>query len=165
MKKYNFPYFGDIDLNEEEDFFEVDASIGEVNFNIELDFEGEEPSVKSLDRVKQFLSQLPLHIDKSKLYINQEFDRVPGFVSDYISFFKESIEENGDVDTYIDENNPDKSTEEQLLDKFYLLRIGIYPNGDALAIFDYTIDDEYTDDLLVVYMTDEGELYGMTIEN
>ena len=165
MKKYTLPYFGELDLSKDDYYFEADASINESNFTIDIDFEDEEPSEEALDRIKQFLLQLPSYLNKVKGYIDQEFSKSSGFVSDYISFFKEAIEENGDLDEYIDENNSDKSVEEQLLNQLYLLRIGIYSNGGVFAVLDYTIDDEYTDDLLVVYLTDKGELDGMTIES
>ncbi|MDR0659952.1 MAG: DUF2004 domain-containing protein [Prevotellaceae bacterium] len=165
MKKYTLPYFGDIEPNEGDDFFETDTIVKENDLNLSIDFEGEYPTKESLDSVKQFLSQLPVCLEKARYYIDQEFSKVPSFVKDYISFFKETMEENGDIEAYVDENDSSKSIEERLLNRFYLLRISICPNGDTFAILDYTIDDEYTDDLLVVYLTDKGEPYGMTIES
>lgn len=165
MEKYTLPYFGELSLNEGEDFFETEAVINSSNVNIDIDFEIEEPTREELDHVKQFLLQLPSYLEKAKAYISQEYHKVPSYVRDYISFFKGAIEENGDLDSYVDESNADKSVEEQLLSKFYLLRVGIYPNADTFAILDYTLDEEYTDDLLVIYLTDKGELNGMTIES
>ncbi len=165
MNKSSLPYFGELDLSEGDYYFETDASIDKSSFMISIDFEDERPSDEVLSRIKQFLLQLPLHLDKTKTYINQEFGKSSGYVADYISFFKEAIEENEELENFVDKSNRTKSAEEQLLDQFYLLRIGIYSNGSVFAVLDYTIDDEYTDDLLVVYLTDKGELDGMSIES
>ena len=165
MKKYTLPYFGELDFSGGEDFYEVEATVGGLSLSLDIDFEGETPSPEALKHVEQFLLQLPISLDKAKACINQELGRTPGFVVDYVSFFKDAIEENGDVDDYIDKSNTDESIEQQLLNRLYLLRVGIYPSGGAFAILDYTIDEEYTDDLLVVYLSKNGEVEGTTIES
>lgn len=157
------PYFGELDL--EDDFFEVDIELNEKELSISIDFEGETPKKKQLQEVEQFLKSL-LDIDKrAKEAIIADYENNSGFVYDYIDSFYDSLEGSGDYDDFIDKTDTEKTPDEQLLAQLYVNNIGIYPNGNTYSVFDYIIDDEQTDDILVVYVTGDGEIDGFTIES
>ncbi len=165
MKKYTLPYFGELDLTNEDNVFIASASFDEKDFEIWIEFDSDEPSAELIKRIEQFLLQLPSHLEKVKHHLGQDLSKTSGFTASYISFFKETIEENGDTNNYVDENNANESIEQQLVKQLYLLRMCIYPDSNNFAVLDYTIDDSYTDELLVVYLTEKGELDGMSIES
>jgi hypothetical protein len=47
-----------------------------------------------------------------------------------------------------------------------LKRIGLYPGAEGyVAVFDYTIDQEATDYILVVEFDADGEVYGISMDS
>jgi hypothetical protein len=64
-------------------------------------------------------------------------------------------------------NNTKKAERPRLLlQKLHLVRVGLYPhNEDQYATFDYSIDPEITNHLVVVFTDENGNLDYMTIES
>ena len=55
-----------------------------------------------------------------------------------------------------------------LYQKLHLKRVGTYPSesaGEAFAVFDFTISEEITDQLLVVKLDKHGQLVELTSES
>ena len=158
------PYFGEIDT--EDDFFDVDTEFNNKELCIEIDFGGEEPKKKQLKQVEQFLKQLPALDEKIKAAIVADYTINDfGFVREYIRFFYESLEGSGDYDDFVNKADTEKAPDEQLLAQLFVNHLAIYPNEDTYAVLDYIIDDEQTDDILVVYVTVDGKIDGFTIES
>ena len=79
----------------------------------------------------------------------------------------ESIEENGTLDS-CDKNLP---IDRQILSALKLNRIGIYPEYENIdgeeyyAIWDYILDDEISDEILVIVTDKNGEIVDITWES
>ena len=61
-------------------------------------------------------------------------------------------------------NNKTDTIEEQLLSKVYIRRIGFYPNDNRFAILDFHVNDEISDQILVVII-ENNMSYDITWES
>jgi hypothetical protein len=95
-----------------------------------------------------------------------EFAEKPeGTVGTYLSHHAEELGEK-DLLKIFDTADPDDLTIDHLLDALQLKRIGLYPGADGYcAAFDYTIDEEATDYILVVEFDSDGEVYGISMDS
>lgn len=149
MKQYTSSFFGKVDLNSDTE--DYDAKLNYENRVIELDLNiclEEKPNVEQLSEIDDFLKKLREQEVKIRAFIDADFKN-KGETKDYI---EEHLEEDyqEELAYLIDENDKKKTAAEQLLSKIYLHRVGFYPNHVQFAVFDFYVDHEVSDQILVV---------------
>ena len=158
-------YFKNVDFNS--DYLETTIEL--QNREIQLDINsdavlGENNWVKEYE---EYISKLETFKEKIDKKIIKDFEN-GGVTKEWIDFHSEelmeSIEENGTLDN-CDKNLP---IDRQILSALRLRRIGIYPEYEGeeyYAIWDYILDDEISDEILVIVTDKNGEIVDITWES
>lgn len=170
MTNYQLPYFGQIDLTQLEEYYDVDIKWNERKLNIDLNFEGKTISEAEIEKVKTFLDNISKFDAQNKIHIQDDFETQPSMTVDYINFYLDEFDDE-ELSEIIGINDKQTSKEIQLLNQLKLVRIGFYPDGkydsESHAVFDYSIDldGEPSNQLLVVIIDKNGELDHITWES
>ncbi len=155
-------YFKNINFNS--DYLET--TIEFQNREIQLDINtdavlGENTWVKQYE---EYISKLETFKEKIDKEIIKDFEN-DGITKEWVDFHSEelieSIEENGTLDN-CDKNLP---IDRQILSALKLNRIGIYPEYEDYAVWDYILDDEISDEILVIVTDKNGEIVDITWES
>ena len=155
-------YFKNVDFNS--DYLET--TIEFQNREIQLDINtdavlGENTWVKEYE---EYISKLETFKEKIDKEIIKDFEN-NGITKEWVDFHSEelieSIEENGTLDS-CDKNLP---VDRQILSALKLNRIGIYPKYEDYAVWDYILDDEISDEILVIVTDKNGEIVDITWES
>lgn len=155
-------YFKNINFNS--DYLEttIEFQNREIELNINTDAVlGENNWVKEYE---EYISKLETFKEKIDKEIIKDFEN-NGITKEWIDFHSEelieSIEENGTLDN-CDKNLP---IDRQILSALKLNRIGIYPEYEDYAVWDYILDDEISDEILVIVTDKNGEIVDITWES
>ena len=155
-------YFKNVDFNS--DYLET--TIEFQNREIQLDINsdavlGENNWVKEYE---EYISKLETFKEKIDKEIIKDFEN-NGITKEWVDYHSEelmkSIEENGTLDN-CDKNLP---IDKQILSALKLNRIGIYPKYEDYAVWDYILDDEISDQILVIVTDKDGEIVDITWES
>ena len=155
-------YFKNVDFNS--DYLET--TIEFQNREIQLDINsdavlGENTWVKEYE---EYISKLETFKEKIDKEIIKDFEN-DGITKEWVDYHSEelmeSIEENGTLDS-CDKNLP---VDRQILSALKLNRIGIYPKYEDYAVWDYILDDEISDEILVIVTDKNGEIVDITWES
>jgi len=113
-----------------------------------------------------FISDAARFDEIARDVFKSEFTEKPeGTVSTYLSHHAEELGEK-DLLRIFGIEDPDDLDISHLLDALQLKRIGLYPGSEGFcAAFDYTIDEEATDYILVVEFDSDGEVYGISMDS
>ncbi len=158
-------YFGKIDLNKTEEYIDILIEINENEVSIDLNIIEEkiseetiQPTIKFLDN----LSGIEKIAHKQVLLDFQNGNIVKDYIEHHIGEFNdEELKSLGIESTDSSENKKQK-----FLNKIHLKRIGIYPEEwDSLAIFDYTINDDLTQYLIVLKFDSNGKFVDIYTES
>ena len=166
MANYSLPHFGELDTRNLEEYYDVDIHFNGQKIQIDLNFETNSIDTKRLSIVKQFMDNISEFDKKNKKYIehdyaNEDFDTAKTYAEHHI----ENLDKD-ELSKFIDFRNKATSAEIQLLNSLRLIRIGYYPDSEEnFATFDYSIDPEITDQLVVIFTYPTGELNYMTMES
>jgi len=166
MAAFTLPYFGSINPASLEEYYEVDIKFEGNEVQIDLNFENKEIDPSKLETLRKFLENIEELDKQNKGYINKDYkDKNGDTVKFYLEHHLEEIDEET-LSSLIDFNNKSIEPEKQLLSKLHLIRIGLHPDNDeAFAIFDYSIDPEFTNYLVVIHTDKNGKLDYMTMES
>jgi hypothetical protein len=167
MENRSLVYFGQIDVENLEEYYNVKIDFKGTKVALDLNFGNKSIDENLYEVVNVFLGNLVAFDNNNKAFINNDF-KDGGETSEYLSFYLEELDES-ELSTIIDaeDNTPE---EMQLLNKLRLIRVGLYPDskyGATFAIFDYSIDiyEEPFDYLLVVKTNEQGDLDHITWES
>ncbi len=157
MANYNLLYFGQLDSDNLEDFYDLKVDLEGKQIDNDLNFDGVSVNVSRLECINQFFGKLN-DFDKKKLhalvldYENGKGDTVKSYVEHLVDL--------------ADTNDATAGPEIQLLNKLHLARVGSYPdNEEYFAVFDYTIGRHETNYLIALYANEEGTLTAMSMES
>lgn len=166
MKKYTLPYFGEIDVSGEAEAYDAEAVLNGKSISLDLNFEQKiEIEVAKLAIVKKILENIKKYDEVNKNYINTDFQDVEGEVNIYIQHHLEELDKE-DLSALIDFTDKKVSTEKQLLSKLELVRIGFeLEDEDYFITFDYSIDEEITNHLIVINLNSNFELSSIGMES
>lgn len=155
-------YFKNVDFNS--DYLEtiIELQNREIQLDINTDAVlGENNWVKEYE---EYISKLEIFKEKIDKEIIKDFEN-DGITKEWVDFHSEelieSIEENGTLDN-CDKNLP---IDRQILSALKLNRIGIYPEYEDYAVWDYILDDEISDEILVIVTDKNGEIVDITWES
>ncbi len=167
MPKINIPYFTPIDpFNLEED----DEHIGELILRgkevmLDINIEAHWIEPYRLEAVKKMMGRL-VSIDagnRQRLY-EEYIDPNGTMVRYYLQYHLEKIWRKA-LEQLIDFSNKEISPIDQLFKCLHLVRVGFYPlNEDVFATFDYCLDINATEYMIVLNFNLEGNLQEMTME-
>jgi hypothetical protein len=164
MKNHLLPYFSEIDLNSEEDYYKVDIDFEDHNIQLDINIESTPTSIAKLEIVKSIIENLAIYNDKSKKAITTDFKK-GGDVRDYIEHHIEDID-NDELEAILKDHDKSLPVDEQLLSLMHLKRIGFYlDDEEQYAIFDYTIGREITQYVIVVKFDNNGNIEYLTMES
>ena len=155
-------YFKDVDFNTDY----LDTTIEFQGREIELDINTDEVLGKNswVKEYEEYISKLEIFKEKIDKEIIKDFEN-NGTTKEWIDFhleeLGEAIKENGLLD------NCDKnlSLDRQVLSMLKIRRIGIYPEYEDYAIWDYIFNDEISDEILVIVTDKNGNIIDITWES
>ena len=166
MAEYTLKHFGNLPIDNLEEYYKVDIEFNGNEIQIDLNFENKNIDLLSMDKVKNFIENIGVFDKQNESHIFNDYNDEDG---DTVKFYLEDHLEEVDEDVLSNLINfNDKSTkpEKQLLNKLKLIRVGLYPHDkDIFAVFDYSIGKDITDYLIVINTDENGKLHYMTTES
>lgn len=155
-------YFKNVDFNT--DYLET--TIEFQNREIELDINtdvvlGKDSWVKEYE---EYISKLEVFKEKIDKEIVEDFEN-EGITKEWVDFHLEELGEAIEEEGLLKECDKKLSLDRQVLSIIKLRRIGIYPEYEDYAIWDYILDDEISDEILVIVTDKNGEIVGITWES
>jgi len=166
MANYSLPYFGIIDPNNLEDYYDVEIDLNGREIQVDLNFESKTIDTTILDSVKRFIDNISEFDNKNKTHIDQDYRNEDcDTVREYVGYCIEECSKD-ELSEFIDYTSKTASPKAQLMKSLQLVRVGFYPDSeDSFAIFDYSINPEITNQLVVIFTHQTGEMNYMTIES
>jgi Protein of unknown function (DUF2004) len=166
MATFTLPHFGPIDPSELEEYYNATIPFSNTTIEADLNFESKIITVEKLETVKHFIENIRIYDINNKGYMANEYNDEDG---DTVQFYlQHHLEELGTTELAALLPPGSKSTDHEklLLQKLHLVRVGIYPhNTDYFAVFDYTLGQDITDQLVVIITDENGNLDYMTVES
>jgi len=165
MKKYQSKYFGEINLtNGSDNYIDCELDFDNKIILIELELEEENIDQIKIQDIDHFLDKFRVNYEAIKSKLNSMLNQV-GFVRDYISIIKDDFEDQ--IEELIDGIDSYQNIDEKLLSKLYICRLKFLTTDDRnrFAIIDFTIDEEITNDLLVIGIRKDSEIVYTFIES
>jgi len=163
MEIYTSKFFGKIDLSLDENCYDAEFKYG--NRVIELDlniYPEDKPGIEQLVKIDTYLKNLEENEKELRKLIEADFKN-DGMSKEYFEYHAEEFDEE-ELEPLIDRTNKEKTIEEQLLSKVYIQRIGFYPNDNRFAILDFYVNDEISDQILVLIVENDMN-YNITWES
>ncbi len=160
MNMYSAKYFGEIDLNNPNEWYETELEVNDKKVEILFTVSS---VCKSID--KEAIQQIETYLDNlqdNESYVRscmQENFKQKGNVMEYINFFIEEFDKE-DIADLIKGIDKKLSKKEKLLSILVLLQIVFYPERDdeTFAILDYTVSEELTDELIAVKLYKDNSI-------
>lgn len=166
MSSVKLPYFGHIDPSALEEYYDAEVPYNDTEIIVDLNFETGTIDPARLDLVKNFIDNIRIHDINNKKLIAADYDDEQGdTVKEYIEHHLEELGEE-ELAGLVDVNAKAADKEKQMLQKLNLVRVGLYPDSaDQFAIFDYSIGEDITNYLVVLFTDENGNLDYMTLES
>jgi Protein of unknown function (DUF2004) len=154
MTLHSTKYFGEIDLDKVEEYYEIGLELNKrtVELTINISTESKIIDKESISKIEDYIDNLQTNEKDIRSFILEDF-KEKGESKNYIDFQIEG-QDKEDISDLISDADKTLNKREKLLSVLYLLRISFYPETEdkVFAVYDYTIDDDLTDDLLVVIL-------------
>lgn len=152
--------------NLNDNYISKDISINGNKINIDLNFENNQPTTEELENLNKFLNKLSKIIEANDDKTKSEFKSPnENSVKDYITHHLSEIS-NPELQQLIDTKDKSKTDVVKLLEKLRLKRVGIYPqDNNQYSVFDYTIGEELTQYLIVIFTDKEGKIIDVAMES
>lgn len=169
VAKINIPYFNPIDPfnldDEEEHIGELILRGKEVLLDINIESNRSWIEPYKLEAVKNIMGRIVSMDAGNRQRLHKEYIDPGGtMVRYYLQYHLEKIWRKA-LERLVDFDNKEISPIDQLFRCLHLVRVGFYPeNEDVFAIFDYCIDIDYTEYVIVINYNLQGNLQEMTME-
>ncbi len=166
MANFSLPHFPELNPKNLDEYYDTEIDFNGHEIQIDLNFEHKNIHTDRLDIVKEFIENLKSYDTKNKKHIEQDYanegcDTVRTYVEHCIENFDQE-----ELADFIDFDNKTVTNEIQLMNSLRLVRIGFYPDSEEnFATFDYSINPEIADHLVVIFINATGEMNYMTIES
>lgn len=159
----NIPYFGDIDPSTIQDYYETTIVLDNRTIKLDLNFKGTTIEADNIYKLHGFLEEISILLTTVKEFIYANRD--DGEVQFFIDFHKEELI-GEELDFILENADKSLSTSQQILSVTQLRRIGFYPEQDNyFAIFDFGVDENISQYLLVVIMNSDKTINHVAIES
>jgi len=165
MSEYELPYFGKLATENIEEYYVINFPYKEDFLQIDLNFDNRIIDIKILDKIKNFIERIDQFDKMNRIQIEKDYSE-NGEVKEFVNFHIEEIE-----DQLLEANiiSDGENKETQFLSKMKLERIGLYPDGkygsDDFAVFDYTVSQDLTDQIIAVKTNENGIFDHITWES
>jgi len=166
MANLQLPHFGQLDASSLEEYYAVTIEFNGRSIQIDLNFEHISIEPKKLATVKHFIENIRIYDLNNKKYIDTDYtDEEADTVKTYVQYHLEELGKD-ELAGLIDPRSKAATHEKQLLKQLHLVRVGLYPDtNNQFATFDYSIGADITDQLVVIFTDENGNLDYMTIES
>jgi len=166
MSAHSLSVIEQLDPHSLDDHYDLDFEFADQRITVDLNFDHKTIDPKRLEMVKNFMTQIEAFDKINKDRIKQDYaDDTCDTVDIYIQYFIEDNDK-GDIGKYVNLESKELNIKQQLVDKFRLVRVGFYPNNIThFATFDYTISIELSDDIVVIFTNQIGDMDYMTLES
>ena len=166
MSTINLPYFGYLDSDALEKYYDADVDFNNTQIQVDLNFDNKGIEADRLEIVGRFINNIRIHDINNRKYIDNDFTDEKGeTVREYAEQHIEELNP-GDLAELLGANIKTEDKPEQLVKKLQLVRVGLYPDSlDQFATFDYSIGTELTNYLVVIFTDENGNLDYMTLES
>ncbi len=152
MAQLETKHFGKIDLKKPNEWYETEIELNGKVIEVLITYSKTALNVDQeiLQNIDNFIDNLNTNETKIRHVIHDDFKQ-KGNTAYYIENQIEEQDKN-DISRLIRNADKKLTKKEKLLSVLTLLRIVFYPEKEdnVFAVFDYTIDEEITDDLLAV---------------
>jgi len=156
--------FGEINTSELEEYYEGEVRCGDQLIPVDLNFEDDNIETGAIKNVKEFLDELPHHEKAAFDSLLADFNR--GRKSEVVRPFMEH---------HLKELGPETLTKlfgttsvdiNRFLSKMVVTRVGFYPEtDDEFAVFDITLQGDFTNYLIAVNFDPDGEIKSLSMES
>lgn len=155
-------YFKNVDFNS--DYLETTIEL--KNREIQLDINSDAVLGKNnwVKEYEEYISKLETFKEKIDKEIIKDFEN-NGITKEWVDFHLKELGEAIEEEGLLKECNKKLSLDRQVLSIIKLRRIGIYPEYEDYAIWDYILDDEISDEILVIVTDKDGEIVDITWES
>lgn len=158
-------YFGQVDFNKTEEYYDVPATINDTPISLDLNFNEERIPLQYINPTVDFINQIEkLEKDASeRIILNFNSNKL---VKEYIEHHLEEFNDEELKVLQIDQTLSLDEQKIQMLQKVHLKRIGLYPEEpESFGTFDYTINDDLTQYLIVVRFDNQGNITSLEMES
>ena len=157
--KYPSKYFGEIDDENLAEWYETTTQLHNREIDISMTFLSEKRIVDNdiFEKIDLYIDNLVENEQEIYSLLKEDYNQ-EGVTKEYIDIQTKYLESD-DISMLIKNADSKLSKEEKLLSMVKLLQIVFYPDKEdnMFAVYDYTIDEELTDDLLVAKLyKDDG---------
>ena len=153
MEKLKLPYFKqEIDIQNLQDEYDTDFEYNGKEINIFLN-EMQVADKEQFTIIKNVLENLPEFDNQNRNFITNDFENKNGNTFEFLSYHLEELED--DFEEIIDSNDTEINNLKKLMNFLKITTISFYSD---LVVFDYCLDDEISDQLLVVKMNRQKNL-------
>lgn len=168
MTEKTLPHFGKLEIENLEEYYNLDIEFNGKEIQIDLNFENKTIDTATFDKIKNFIENIEKFDKQNQDYIKNDFDDENGdTVKEYVTFHVEELGDDFLQQLEISSDILDK--EQAFLTKLNLTRVGLYPDGkydtSYFAVFDYTLNKDLTDQLIVVKTDENGNLDHLSWES
>lgn len=161
MATLQLPYFGEIATDFADEYLEVTVPLYDTEINLDINF-GDSITLAHLQQTNTFLQQLDHHYKQVRHYLNANYySQEDDTVRSYLDHHKNILDE-ASIEAL---ESGDSTAIAGVLQQLLPVRIGFYPGEDVFATFDFSLNQDETDYLVVVNVTADGELAYMTVES
>ncbi|WP_427872555.1 DUF2004 domain-containing protein [Flavobacterium sp. MMS24-S5] len=169
MKNFSFIHFGEIDIDNLDEYYEATFELDRNQVNIIISFEKNKIDYSTATLINNFLSNIKQYNSQNIVSIEKNYDNGDdSTVKDYVEFHLEEFYMNK-LSQIIDFSDKTIEVEKQFLKNLKLIRVALSPDGvfgnENFATFDYTISTEITDELIAVYSDENNALKDIAWES
>jgi hypothetical protein len=162
--KFSMPFFGELELNNLKDYYEVEVENNNRIIQVDLNFESETVSNKIFNKTSRLIQELGPFIESVTEYLKENRSNEEA-VDEYLEHHLNELEET-EISNLLKNSNNSLSKKDQLFELLKLKRIGIYPESeDEYVVCDFMINDDLSDYLLVVKLDKNEDIDEVTIES
>jgi hypothetical protein len=162
MNKMNIPFFGELDINSPEDYYETEIDFQNKKVDIDLNFDDALPEKKWFEDYINYANRL------SDLYnyIKNEIKKYcpeDGIVKEYVDYHLQELPE--EIEELLKTTDSSLPYEDKILSLIKLDRIGFYVDNKSYAIWDFSFGRDITDEILVIITNHKGDIEDITWES
>ena len=164
-KIHTIPPFGKIDFNNlEMDYYAYNHLVNDISITMDLNFDQDTMEEEFNIIIIRFIEKIPELTKYIHKQINKEFTDGK-VVSEYIDHHFKDCDTSELAAIGIDTEKEEQEIKKSMLEKIHLKRIGIYPEYKTFGVFDFTLNADITQYLIVVNVNKNGEVLNIVIES
>ncbi len=153
-------------MDQLEEWYESEFEYKGKTVTLDLNVEGaKQIEAAEMQAVDEFLDNLSEYEASVRSALKKDLNK-KGFTYSYIDIIKDEIDEE-ELEGLLAEAEKKLKRNDRILSLIYLSRIGLYldKEDETLAVFDYTISEDLTNELLVVNLSKDKQIKWITVES